>query len=185
MGSPPDPVEGFKSGPGRADHSTMRECVGGPDGGGIVLGWLMRLTISLLLIGVLAFDVFSLAYTNLATVDDASVIAETGAQVLLEAPGDYDVAKAESVERAEDLGVRLRGRDWWVDDSGEVHVTVSRGQWGPRAAAEVSGGAPRAMTHPVSHGPGCGGLGQRPSRRRTVDTASPTSRIRMSRARTR
>jgi hypothetical protein len=104
----------------------MRECVGGPDGGGIVLGWLMRLTISLLLIGVLAFDVFSLAYTNLATVDDASVIAETGAQVLLEAPGDYDVAKAESVERAEDLGVRLRGRDWWVDDSGEVHVTVSR-----------------------------------------------------------
>jgi hypothetical protein len=31
-----------------------------------------------------------------------------------------------SVAQAEELGVRMRSKDWWVDESGEVHVTVSR-----------------------------------------------------------
>jgi hypothetical protein len=57
------------------------------DRGGIVLGWLMRLTID---------------------------------------PGHYDAARGVSVARAQDLGVRMRTRDWWVDESGEVHLTVSR-----------------------------------------------------------
>jgi hypothetical protein len=96
------------------------------DRGGIVVGWLLRLTASLLLLGVLAFDVFSLAYTNVTTVDGASIIAGSGSEVLIEHPGAYDDAKAESEAQATELGVRLRARDWWVDDSGEVHVTVSR-----------------------------------------------------------
>lgn len=104
----------------------MRGLAGATDRGGIVLGWLMRVTVVLLLMGVLAFDVFSLAYTNVRTVDDAAIIASTGAQVLLESPGTYDAAKAESAAQAEELGVRMRSRDWWVDESGEVHVTVSR-----------------------------------------------------------
>jgi hypothetical protein len=96
------------------------------DRGGIVLGWLMRLTIILVLMGVLAFDVFSLAYTNVTTVDDAGIVAGSGAQTLMERPGDYDAARGVSVAQAQDLGVRMRTRDWWVDESGEVHVTVSR-----------------------------------------------------------
>ena len=61
----------------------MTAGVSGPgDRGGIVLGWLMRVTIVLVLMGVLAFDVFSLAYTNVTTVDDAGIVAGTGAQSL-------------------------------------------------------------------------------------------------------
>lgn len=104
----------------------MEACAGGSDRGGIVLGWLMRLTAVLLVLGVLAFDVFSLAYTNVTTVDDAQIIAGTGAQLLMEQPGKYDDAKAESLAQAKELGVRMRAKDWWIDESGEVHVTVSR-----------------------------------------------------------
>jgi hypothetical protein len=104
----------------------MQGCAAGADRGGIVLGWLMRVTLALLVLGVLAFDVFSLAYTNVTTVDDASIVAGTGAQVLMEHPGDFDSAKEQSLAQAKELGVRMRARDWWVDESGEVHVTVSR-----------------------------------------------------------
>ena len=96
------------------------------DRGGIVMGWLLRLTAVLVVLGILAFDVFSLAYTNVTTVDDAGIVAATGAQVLLESPGSYDEAKESSLDQAEELGVRMRGKDWWVDEEGEVHVTVSR-----------------------------------------------------------
>lgn len=94
--------------------------------GGIVLGWLMRVTVALLLMGVLAFDVFSLAYTNVTTVDDAGIVAGTGAQALMESPGNLKAARVVSLVQAEDLGVQMSPRDWWVDESGEVHVTVSR-----------------------------------------------------------
>jgi hypothetical protein len=105
----------------------MTAGVSGPsDRGGIVLGWLMRVTIVLVLMGVLAFDVFSLAYTNVTTVDDAGIVAGTGAQSLIENPHDQKAARTVSVTQAEDLGVRMRTKDWWVDESGEVHVTVSR-----------------------------------------------------------
>ena len=99
---------------------------GGRERGGIVLGWLTRVTVVLLVMGVLAFDVFSLAYTNVRTVDDAGIVASTGAQSLMTNPGDYDLAQADSQAQAEELGVRMRNRDWWVDEEGEVHVTVSR-----------------------------------------------------------
>ncbi len=105
----------------------MTAVVAGPDDqGGIVLGWLMRVTIVLVVMGVLAFDVFSLAYTNVTTVDDAGIVAGTGAQSLMEDPADPKGARSVSVAQAEELGVRMRSKDWWVDESGEVHVTVSR-----------------------------------------------------------
>ncbi len=94
--------------------------------GGIVLGWLLRLTIVLVALGVLAFDVFSLAYTNVTTVEDASIVAGRGAEELIENPNGVKGARAVSLAQAEDLGVGMREKDWWVDESGEVHVTVSR-----------------------------------------------------------
>ena len=102
------------------------EVVRARERGGIVLGWLVRLTAVLVVLGILAFDVFSLAYTNVTTVDDAGIVATTGAQVLMESPGEYDQAKASSMDQAEELGVRMRSKDRWVDEEGEVHVTVSR-----------------------------------------------------------
>ena len=94
--------------------------------GGIVLGWLLRVTVVLVAMGVLAFDVFSLAYTNVTTVEDAGIVAGQGAQQLLDDPNGVRAAKAASLAQAEQLGVDMRARDWWVDQTGEVHVTVSR-----------------------------------------------------------
>lgn len=96
------------------------------DRGGIVLGWLLRLTVGLLLMGVLSFDVFSLAYTNVTTLDDAGIVATTGAQALLEHPRDVKAARRESLDEASERGVEMRSSDWWVNDDGIVHVTVSR-----------------------------------------------------------
>lgn len=94
--------------------------------GGIVLGWLLRLAAALVIMGVLAFDVFSLAYTNVTTLDDAGIVAGTGAQTLMESPRDKLGARAGSMDQAQRLGVQMRLKDWWVDEDGEVHVTVSR-----------------------------------------------------------
>jgi hypothetical protein len=87
--------------------------------GGIVLGWLLRVTIFLLVLGVLVFDVFSLAYTNVTTVDDASIVASFGAATLIENPRDAKAARAESLRQAESLGVAMSTRDWWVDEAGD------------------------------------------------------------------
>lgn len=94
--------------------------------GGIVLGWLLRVTVVLVAMGVFAFDVFSLAYTNVTTVEDASIVAGQGAQQLLDNPNGVRAAKDASLAQAKQFGVDLRARDWWVDEAGEVHVTVSR-----------------------------------------------------------
>ncbi|MCU0300231.1 MAG: hypothetical protein MUF35_01340 [Candidatus Nanopelagicales bacterium] len=104
----------------------MRGARAGGDEGGIVLGWLLRVTVVLVVLGVIGFDVMSLAYTNVRTVDDAGIVAGTGADVLIESPGDFDRARDESRAVAKELGVRMRGKDWWIDEEGEVHVTVSR-----------------------------------------------------------
>ena len=120
------PVWAVKSGGPDADARDMAGRAGSSDQGGIVLGWLMRVAVVLAVLGVMAFDVFSLAYTSVTTGEDASILASTGAETLLERPGDYDGARARSEAQAEELGVLMRGPDWWVDDRGEVHVTVTR-----------------------------------------------------------
>ncbi|MCU0282696.1 MAG: hypothetical protein MUD13_02195 [Candidatus Nanopelagicales bacterium] len=104
----------------------MRGASAGRDEGGIVLGWLLRVSAVLLVLGVIGFDVMSLAYTNVTTVDDAGIVAGSGAMLLMEQPGAYEAARDESLQVADQLGVRLRARDWWIDEEGEVHVTVSR-----------------------------------------------------------
>lgn len=115
-----------KAGVPDADRADMAVPLKRCEQGGIVLGWLLRVSVLLLVLGVLAFDVFSLAYTNVTTVDDAGVVASSGAEVLLEHPRAVDDAKDSSLQQAADLGVAMRAKDWWVDETGEVHVTVSR-----------------------------------------------------------
>lgn len=96
------------------------------DAGGIVLGWLLRITLALIIMGIFVFDVFSLAYTNVTTVDDAQIVAGVGAEHLIEDPNDSDAAIRASSDQASELGVHMRRKDWWIDEEGEVHVTVSR-----------------------------------------------------------
>lgn len=96
------------------------------ESGGMVLGWLLRVCLVLIVLGVLTLDVFSLAYTNVTTVDDAGMVAGAAAEVLSEHPGDYVDAEAASLQKATQLGVAMRAKDWWVDQDKEVHVTVSR-----------------------------------------------------------
>lgn len=115
-----------KAGVPGADRADMAVPPASSQQGGIVLGWLLRVSALLLVLGVLAFDVFSLAYTNVTTVDDAGVVASSAAEVLLEHPRAVAEAKDRSLQEAADLGVAMRAKDWWVDEAGEVHVTVSR-----------------------------------------------------------
>ncbi len=96
------------------------------DGGGVVLGWLLRMCLVLAMLGVLSLDVFSLAYASVTTVDDAGIVANAAAEVLTEHPGDWADARAASSEKASQLGVAMKARDWWVGADDEVHVTVSR-----------------------------------------------------------
>ena len=95
------------------------------DVGGIVLGWLFRVALALGLLGVLAYDTLSLTYTNVMTVDNAKIVALAGSDELSRDPRDLKGALAASRAQASELGVRLKAKDWWVDDQGVVHVTVS------------------------------------------------------------
>lgn len=94
--------------------------------GGMILGWLLRITLALLVLGVFVFDVFSLAYTNVTTVDDASIVAEAGAAHLEVQSRDIKGAKSASEDKALELGVSMSRQDWWLDEEDKVHVTVSR-----------------------------------------------------------
>ena len=58
--------------------------------------------------------------------DGSGQLAGVGAEHLIEDPSDEDAALRASSDLADELGVSMRNKDWWIDEDGEVHVTVSR-----------------------------------------------------------
>lgn len=96
------------------------------DEGGIVTGWLLKLTFALLVLGVLAYDGISVAYTKVATSDDARYIAQGASEAIVLQRADDDTAILAAEDRAQSRGVTLGKKDVVIGDDGSVRVHVSR-----------------------------------------------------------
>lgn len=96
------------------------------DDGGIVTGWLLKLTFTLLVLGVLAYDGISVAYTRVATSDDARYIAQGASEAIVLQRADDEQAILAAQDRAQSRGVTLGKKDVVIADDGSVRVHVGR-----------------------------------------------------------
>ena len=96
------------------------------EGGGIVLGWLFKITLVLLLLGIVAYDFVSIAYTKVTTSDDARYIALGASEAIVLQRADEEQAIAMARDRADTRGVTLGKKDVLIDDDGSITVHVSR-----------------------------------------------------------
>lgn len=94
--------------------------------GGIVVGWLLKVTLVLLLLGIVAYDVVSIAYSRVAASDDARYIALGASEAIVLQRADDEDAIQMARERAESRGVTLKDKDIKIADDGTVTVHVTR-----------------------------------------------------------
>ncbi len=96
------------------------------DNGAIVMGWLLRLTLVFVLIGLVLYDAIAIAYGKVAAADDARIVARaaTDAMVLKRASPKEAVKLAEN--RAESRGIELEPDSIAVSKDGSVTVVVNR-----------------------------------------------------------
>jgi len=97
------------------------------DGGAIVLGWLTRVAVVLGLIGVLAFDVISLAVTRLSVTDDANGAAVAAVHSYQET-GNVDRAYEAALAAVRELNANdtIAPGTFNVSPDGRVTLTVQR-----------------------------------------------------------
>lgn len=120
------PVRHLKVSPESADGQHMARSRLRTDGGGIVLGWLLKLTVVLLLVGIVAYDVVSVSYAKVATSDDARYIALGASEAIVLQRADNEKAISVARDRAETRGVTLTDDDISISRDGVVTVTVQR-----------------------------------------------------------
>lgn len=96
------------------------------DRGGIVVGWLLKLTLVLVAVGLIAYDGIAIAYNKVSVSDDASYIARGASEaIILERASDeeaVEVARQRAVER----GVTLGKKDVVITSDGSIQVHVRR-----------------------------------------------------------
>ncbi len=90
------------------------------------MGWLLKITLVLLLIGVVAYDVVSVSYSRVSASDDARYIALGASEAMVLQRADEAEAVSMARERADTRGVVLRDKDIRIADDGAVTVRVSR-----------------------------------------------------------
>lgn len=96
------------------------------DGGGIVVGWLLKLVVVLMLVGIVAYDLVSISYTKVMTSDDARYIAQGASEAIVLERADDDQAIALAQDRADTRGVVLDKNDIIIAKDGSVTVHVAR-----------------------------------------------------------
>ena len=96
------------------------------DEGGIVTGWLLKVTLALMVLGILAYDGVSLAYTKVATSDDARYIAQGASEAIVLQRADDEHAIKAAEDRAESRGVTLGAKDIVIAEDGSVRVHVTK-----------------------------------------------------------
>lgn len=92
--------------------------------GTIIVGWLTKVAVVLTLLGVLGFDVISVATTKVGATDDAQQAARLGAERYADTRGDVQEAYAAALRYAEKKGASIDPADFVVEADGTVHVTV-------------------------------------------------------------
>jgi hypothetical protein len=98
-----------------------------PDHGGIVLGWLTRVSAVLVLCGLALFDAMSIGMTSVGIVDDGAYAARAGSELWQET---HDIQRAydASVAAAQELHQdnRIAPETYRADPDGTVHLHIAR-----------------------------------------------------------
>jgi hypothetical protein len=105
--------------------TTERPDVGG-DSGSIVFGWLSRVTLTLALLGLIGFEVLSVAVTHI-NVEDIGQTTGDRALTAYNDTGDPYLAYVAAAEYAEGQGAELPRKTFQVDEksvSFELHKTA-------------------------------------------------------------
>lgn len=97
------------------------------DTGGIVLGWLTKLTVVLALLSIVLFDAISVASTK-ATVADAGAFAAREASTTWDDTKDLQRTYETAVEVAakQNPANEVSTKGFSIDPDGTVHLTISR-----------------------------------------------------------
>ena len=105
----------------------LRSAEAGHDRGGIVLGWLTKLTVVLGLVGIMLFDAISIASTT-ASVSDAGSYAAREASSTWDSTKNlqqtYLTAAAAAAEQNPENVVSTK--NFTVDPDGTVHLVITR-----------------------------------------------------------
>lgn len=97
----------------------------GTEVGGIIVGWLLKVSLAIVVISVLAFDGVSMAYSAVTTEDDARAVARSAAAAVFEQrPPAQILVVAE--ETAAERGVSIPAGGVLLSPDGQVTVTVQR-----------------------------------------------------------
>lgn len=97
------------------------------DRGGIVLGWLTKLTVVLAVAGIFLFDAISIGTTKASLADQGSYAARNASEVWQQTGNiqrTYDAAVAAATEQNPMNRVSTKG--FTVDADGTVHLVVGR-----------------------------------------------------------
>jgi hypothetical protein len=100
---------------------------GGLDRGGIVVGWLVRLCLSLGAVGLVAFDGISVGVTRMAATDDAAAAAAAASAAWSQTRRtERAYAAAVEVARAGDPASQVPRDSFRIAPDGAVHLVVVR-----------------------------------------------------------
>ena len=95
------------------------------DAGGIIVGWLLKVSLAIVVVAVLGYDLLSVAYTAVAVEDDARAVARSAAtSVFAQESPEQMLLRAE--DTAASRGVDITDSTVSVTEEGAVVVTVSR-----------------------------------------------------------
>ena len=95
------------------------------DGGAIVAGWLIKLTVALVVVFVVAFDAIAITYNNVSTSDAARSVARAAADAKYLKKSTNAEAVGAAEQRADSVGVTLDPENLIFQPDGSVEVTVS------------------------------------------------------------
>ncbi|HUR51134.1 MAG TPA: hypothetical protein VMZ11_03315 [Mycobacteriales bacterium] len=95
------------------------------DSGSIVVGWLGRLVVLFAVLGLLAYDGFTVMVASFGAADDAGVAANAAADSF-KAKGDIQLAYDSAVQAVAGKGDTVDTKTFQVDQAGKVSLTIDR-----------------------------------------------------------
>jgi hypothetical protein len=93
------------------------------DRGDVILGWLIKVSLVIGLLGLCLFDAVSVAVTNMNAQDTAGTAAGIGADEWTSSHNLQSAYNAASAF-AEEHGGSVGPKDFWIDPDGTVHVRM-------------------------------------------------------------
>lgn len=94
--------------------------------GSIIVGWLTKVAVALVLVGIVGFDVVSVGAAKVSASDNATNAAREGVETYAQSKGDINRAYRAALAYAEEHGGTIDPADFVVEPDGTVRVKVKK-----------------------------------------------------------